>query len=173
LIEVQDVARAVEWAVEREDCDGDDFLVVNVGSDEWNYQLSELAEAVAAEVPGTDISIDLNSPPDQRSCRGDFSLFRSLAPSHQPRADLTGTIAALRDGLTAIHFNDPDFRNSRLVRLNVLADMEQRNLLSRSLEWIDKPSRAVSPTSTVLATSRSVAPVSAPPSPIDRAAPPV
>lgn len=166
LIDVEDLARAVEWAVGRDDDDRDDFLVVNIGSDEWNYQLNELADAVAAVVAGTEVSIGPNAPADERSSPGDFSLFRMLAPGHQPRADLTGTISAVRDGLSGMRFNDPDFRNSRFCRLFVLADLEHRNLLSRTLEWTDKPSRAVARASApvgAVADSRPAAPLSAGP----------
>ena len=122
--------------------DGGDFLVVNAGSDEWNYQVRDLADAVARVLPGTDVSINRDAPPDRRSYRVDFSLFRTLAPRHQPEADLIGTVEALRQGLENMHFSDPDFRDSPFIRLRVLADLERRQLLSPTLEWMDrKPGR--------------------------------
>ena len=61
------------------------------------------ARAGAAPSPtpihGTEVSINHEAPPDKRSYRVDFSLFRSLAPAHQPQSDLAGTIDALRNGL--------------------------------------------------------------------------
>ena len=53
LIHVQDMARAIEWAISREADNGGDFLAVNAGSDQWNYQVHDLADAVAAAIPGT------------------------------------------------------------------------------------------------------------------------
>jgi nucleoside-diphosphate-sugar epimerase len=73
LINVRDMARAIEWGVAR---DGDSFLAINTGSDHWNYQVHELAEAVASAVPGTLVSINREAPPDRRSYRVDFSLFK-------------------------------------------------------------------------------------------------
>jgi len=137
LINVTDMARAVEWALERGADAGGDFLVVNAGSDEWNYQVRELAEAVAAVLPGTEVSINRDAPPDKRSYRVDFSLFRALAPLHQPQADLIGTVSALRDGLRAMQFEDADFRNSSLIRLRVIAELTRRGLLNSSLAWTD------------------------------------
>src|SRR4029453_18891013 len=67
LINVSDMARAIEWAVERDAQVGGDFLIVNAGSDTWNYQVHELAEAVARAVPGTEVSINRLAPPDKRS----------------------------------------------------------------------------------------------------------
>jgi nucleoside-diphosphate-sugar epimerase len=137
LINVRDMARAIEWAVTRDSHDGGDCVVVNAGSDAWNYQVRDLAEAVAREIPGTEVEINRNAPPDKRSYRVDFSLFRTIAPYHQPQCDLQGTIVALREGLAHMRFNDADFRNSAFIRLHVLADLERRHLLGPTLEWLD------------------------------------
>jgi nucleoside-diphosphate-sugar epimerase len=136
LIDVKDMARAIEWAVERDAHPGGDFLVVNVGREDWNYQVRELANAVAEAIPGTEVSINRDAPPDRRSYQVDFSLFRSLAPEHQPAADLTGTIEALCAGLESIRFRDANFRDSSFVRLRVLARLQARGLLSPTLEWM-------------------------------------
>ena len=138
LIDVRDMARVFEWAVGRQVDDGGPFLIVNAGSNSWNYQVRDLAEAVARAIPGTQVSINEAAPPDKRSYRVDFSLFETLAPRHQPQADLGSTIDALRRGLQAMRFTDPDFRNSSLVRLWVLADLQSRGMLTPALTWSDK-----------------------------------
>src|SRR5262245_30596843 len=104
LINVQDMARAIEWAVNRELRSGGAHLVVNTGSNEWNYQVRELAEAVAATIPGTEVSINHHAPPDKRSYRVDFSLFRALAPEHVPQVSLVDTVLGLRAGLESMRF---------------------------------------------------------------------
>jgi nucleoside-diphosphate-sugar epimerase len=142
LINVADMARAIDWAVGRDADAGGDFLVVNAGSDSWNYQVHELASAVARAVPGTEVSINSHAPPDKRSYRVDFSLFASLAPRHQPRATLTDTIVELRRGLERMGFSNPDFRSSSLIRLQALAELGARGLLGPSLEWTNVPARS-------------------------------
>jgi nucleoside-diphosphate-sugar epimerase len=144
LINVSDMARAIEWAVER-DVRGGDFLIVNAGSDIWNYQVHELAEAVAHAVPGTEVSINRLAPPDRRSYRVDFSLFRALAPAHQPKATLVETIDMLREGLQAMGFQDQNFRDSSFVRLKVLAELTSRGLLSKTLEWTHRHTASAAP----------------------------
>ena len=138
LIDVRDMARAIGWAVGREAQAGGDFLVVNAGSDQWNYQIRDLAEAVASVVPGTEVSINRSAPADKRSYRVDFSLFRALAPQHQPQATLVETVTGLRLGLERMRFADADFRNSPFIRLRVLAELERRNLIGPALEWTDR-----------------------------------
>src|SRR6185369_3051614 len=82
LIHVHDMARAIEWAVGRQS--GDDALVLNVGSNDWNYQVRELAEGVRAYLGDVEVTTNPNAVPDKRSYRVDFGLFRMLAPHHQP-----------------------------------------------------------------------------------------
>ena len=135
LINVKDMARAFEWALTRGGEGGDDFLAVNVGSNDWNYQVKELAEAVAGAIPGIEISINKNAEPDKRSYRVNFDLFGQLAPEHQPQCDLSTSIKELADGLGTIGFTDADFRNSDFIRLKVLRDLKEQNLLSDQLQW--------------------------------------
>jgi hypothetical protein len=108
---------------------------VNAGSNAWNYQVKQLAEAVAKVVPGVTISINKNAPPDNRSYRVDFGLFETLAPRHQPQVDLMGAIRELRDGLGTMGFKDPDFRASKFMRLQVLKQLGESGLLDKNLEW--------------------------------------
>jgi nucleoside-diphosphate-sugar epimerase len=135
LINTRDMARALEWAVDRNASNGGEFLAVNVGSEDWNYQVRELAEAVAKVIPGVDVSINKDAQPDKRSYRVNFDLFRRLAPDHQPQVDLLTTIQELKEGLGNMGFVDSDFRNSRFMRLKVLTYLRDRNLLNERLEW--------------------------------------
>ncbi len=135
LIHVRDMARAMDWAVHRDAANGGDFLVVNTGSDSWNYQVKALAEATAAIIPGVQVSINQAAAPDKRSYKVDFGLFRQLAPDHQPQYDLAATIRELQVGLEAMNFSDADFRKSNLMRLNTLSTLRRNNLLTEDLHW--------------------------------------
>lgn len=135
LIHVSDMSRAMEWAATREASNGGRMLIVNTGSEPWNYQVKDLAQAVAAAIPGTKVSINTAAPPDKRSYKVDFSLFKSLAPDHQPLETLESTIAGLRDGLRALNFSDRNFRESQLIRLKVLDRLISTGQLTDQLEW--------------------------------------
>lgn len=135
LIHVRDMARAIDWALERPAGHGGAFLALNAGSDEWNYQIRQLAEAVAELLPGVEIRIREDAAPDARSYKVGFGRFRELAPEHQPRVDLAEAIRDLSEGLGRMGFHDPDFRNSTLVRLRVLDDLRRAGLVTESLEW--------------------------------------
>lgn len=135
LINVKDMARAIDWAISRDINEGGEFLAVNVGSDEWNYQVKDLAGAVAKVINGVDVSLNKDAQPDKRSYRVSFDLFKKLAPNHQPKTDLITSIKELNDGLGAIKFNDKDFRNSKFIRLKVLSDLMNNGFLTEKLTW--------------------------------------
>jgi nucleoside-diphosphate-sugar epimerase len=135
LIDVQDMARSIDWATDRPVSNGGEFLVVNAGSNAWNYQVRELAEAVAQAIPGTAVEINRNAAPDKRSYKVDFGLFNSLAPDHQPQITLEAAIAELVDLLKATNFADKDFRRSRYMRLNMLSHLMSTGRLNADLEW--------------------------------------
>lgn len=120
LIDVEDMSRAICWAANRNADNGGQFLAVNAGCNESNYQVKELACEVAKQVPGTKISINPNALPDKRSYAVDFTLYKRLAPYHQPKITLQESIQRLYFGLSAIAFDDKDFRESHLIRLNTL-----------------------------------------------------
>ena len=134
LINVKDMAIAFEWAISRPTSLGS-FLAVNTGSEAWNYQVKDLAEAVASVIPGVRVSINTEAPPDKRSYRVNFDLYKKIAPDHQPRHDLATTILELKNGLEAMKFSDADFRDSKLIRLKVLTHLQSATHLGEDLKW--------------------------------------
>ena len=136
LIHVSDMGRAIDWATSRKASNGGAMLVVNAGSDEWNYQIKELAAAVANQIPGATVEINLDAAPDKRSYKVDFASFRELAPNHQPQVSLTDAVKGLRDGLLGMNFSNGDFRNSDFMRLNVLNGHISSERMSDHLGWL-------------------------------------
>ena len=135
LINVKDMARAIDWGMGRDAANGGNCLSVNVGSNDWNYQVKDLAEAVASVIPNLSVSINKDAMPDKRSYKVNFDLFKKLAPDHQPRCTLIQSIEELRDGLVAMNFNDANFRESNLIRLKVLNQLRAQGLLNDDLRW--------------------------------------
>ena len=136
LIDINDMARAIDWGVVRSASNGGAFLAVNAGIDEWNFQVKDLAEAVATFIPDVHVSINKNAMPDTRSYQVDFSLFKKLAPNYQPKKNLTDTLRGLVDGLERMKFSQPDFRNSDFMRLKVLNGFRETNRINEKMEWV-------------------------------------
>ncbi len=132
LIDVADMARAIDWAIGR---DGAPFCLYNTGSDDWNWQIRTLAEAVAAAVPGALVRINADAPSDPRSYRVDFSRFATLAPHHQPRMTLSGSIQRLRQGIIEAGLTADDLRAPSTVRLKKLDQLIAAGRLAPDLRW--------------------------------------
>lgn len=138
MVHVKDMSRTMDWAIDRTGAVGGNFLAVNIGTNQWNHQVKTMAETVAKLIPGVELSINKDAPADKRSYRVNFDLFQSLAPNHQPIFTLEKSIKDLENGLRLMHFSDSNFRNSKLIRLTVLNELQENNLLNDSLEWVDQ-----------------------------------
>jgi nucleoside-diphosphate-sugar epimerase len=136
LIHVKDMARAIDWGLSRQSDPTNRFLAVNVGRDDWNYQVRDLAEAVADIIPGLEVSINKKAQPDRRSYKVSFRLFKSLAPEYQPQYDLNETVVELKEGLEEIYLHNPDFQSSSLTRLKILKSYVDNGILDSDLNWV-------------------------------------
>ena len=136
IIDTQDMALAIDWAIARSESDGGAFLAINAGSNESNYQVKELAETVQTVMPDVTVSINPNAPPDKRSYQVDFSQYKALAPDHLPRIPLKQSVEELVQGLTAMNFSDPKFRESQHIRLRVLNRLQEQGRINDNLEWL-------------------------------------
>ena len=90
---------------------------------------------VAEVIPGVSVSVNPEAPPDKRSYKVNFDLYKELAPDHQPVHDLKSSIQALYSNLSAMKFDDKEFRSSQLTRLSVLNMLQGKNFLNDQLEW--------------------------------------
>ena len=102
---------------------------------QWYVDEQVEEEAVANEIPGVKVSVNPDAVPDKRSYMVNFDLYKELAPDHQPIHDLQTTILEIRDNLTEMNFNDPDFRTSGLIRLQVLNGLQESGLVNDNLDW--------------------------------------
>jgi hypothetical protein len=114
---------------------GGAWLAVNVGSNENNYQVHQLASSVAKHISGTTVSINKDALPDKRSYQVDFSLFKSLAPDHYSIIDLDKSILRIKEGLERMKFTDRNFRESPYMRLNTLRRLMESGAINRNLHW--------------------------------------
>lgn len=137
LIHVDDMARAIEWALLTDAVD--DILVLNTGANEWNYQIRDLADAVARVIGDVEVDINPDAAPDKRSYRVSFDRFAGLAEDFTPKVGIEEAVAGLAYGLRAIGFSDSAFRDSDLMRLNMLRHHISNGLLDDDLRWCAAP----------------------------------
>lgn len=131
LIHVKDMARAMDWAIQRKD--GGDFLIINTGSNKWNYQVKELAAVVKNMFDDVEVDINTNAQPDKRSYKVSFDLYEKMAPAHQPVISLSDAVKDLKEGLLNFKFNDPAFRESNLIRLKTIQQLINQHIINDEL----------------------------------------
>jgi len=135
LIDVKDMSRAIIWAFKRDENDGGDYVAVNVGRNEWNYQIKDIATVVSKVIQGAEVEISRDGIPDKRSYKVDFSLYAKLAFDYLPQVGLEQSIQELHQGLTQMQFQDKNFKTSRYMRLKVLEEMIDKKCLSSDLRY--------------------------------------
>jgi nucleoside-diphosphate-sugar epimerase len=142
LVHIRDISRAFLGMLEapREKVHGEAF---NVGGDEENYQIRDIARIVEELVPRSRIAFADGAGPDKRSYRVSFAklhrVFPELAPAWTVRASAAEMLDAYRDnGLTIA-----DFQGSRFMRIARLKELMAAGRLDAELRW--KPLSAAVP----------------------------
>lgn len=117
IIDVRDMARAMLWAksasVEAK------FSVFNIGQNQNNFSVLELAQIVSKIIGGVEVKIEGSATVDERSYEVDFSKFQKeaeleLMPIEKTIADLIDQVSALQD---------MGEKRSSFVRLHALAEV--------------------------------------------------
>jgi nucleoside-diphosphate-sugar epimerase len=133
LIHVKDMARAMDWSSSRVEKNGEQNLFVNVGSDQWNYQIKDLAEKTAEKISNCKLSINKNASPDKRSYKVDFSKFTNLANNYKCSVSLDDAINDLLYGLKNCNDLSPNFRDTNYMRLNYLNNLISTSIIDENL----------------------------------------
>lgn len=135
LIDIRDMASAINWSLNRDFSKGGNFLTINAGRKDCNYQVRDIAYLVSEICGGVDVLINTNASPDNRSYKVNFDLFHNLTPPNILSHDLNSTIEKLVAGLKNISFNHKEFRNSQWMRLNILEEHRKKGLIDKNLRW--------------------------------------
>jgi nucleoside-diphosphate-sugar epimerase len=107
----------------------------NVGRNDDNYQIRELAEIVQETVPGCRLEYAADAGPDKRCYRVDCSKIARTLPEFQPQWNARRGAEELyaayqRVGLTLGEFEGPKYQRVAHIR-----DLLQRDALDSSLRW--------------------------------------
>jgi len=114
IVHIEDISRAFLAALE---APTDDVFneAFNVGHTAHNYRIRDLAEIVAAIVPGCTIEFADNAGPDKRSYRVSFEKIRHKLPTFDPQWDARRGAEQLykaycSSGLTLEEFEGPRYQ---------------------------------------------------------------
>jgi nucleoside-diphosphate-sugar epimerase len=117
LIHCRDIARAF-LALSQADVPGG--TAVNVGADDENYQVRDVAALVQELVPDAEIEFTGEVGNDPRSYRVNFDLLSQLVPDFRLQYSLRSGMEELHAKLTEHGFSRADWESDRFVRLRRL-----------------------------------------------------
>jgi nucleoside-diphosphate-sugar epimerase len=134
VVHVEDVCEAFAVVLEAptERIRGEAF---NVGADELNHQVRELAEVIS-RATGAEVEYRAQADADQRTYRTSFAKFHSAFPGFRPRWSINSAAVQMRDALRTAGFDASTFADPRFTRLRWLTKLLTEGRLDRTdLRW--------------------------------------
>jgi len=110
-------------------------VAFNVGRDEDNYQVRDIADVVARHVPGSKVVYAGKGEPDKRSYRVDFGKIRRELPEFEPRWNLESGVAEIYKAFSEWGLTPGLFSGRHMVRLEQLNYLLDSTQLDASLRW--------------------------------------
>jgi nucleoside-diphosphate-sugar epimerase len=107
----------------------------NVGRNEDNYRVRELAEIVKQTVPGTEIEYAEGAGPDKRCYRVDCSRIQRVLPSFKPVWNARRGAQELYDTYKSIGLSVDDFEGVRYKRIAHIRALIEEGVIDGSLRW--------------------------------------
>jgi len=141
IVHIEDISRAfiAALAAPAEVVGGQAF---NVGRNDQNYRIREIADIVKETVPGCEIGFAEGAGPDKRNYRADFSKIERVLPSFKPVWDARKGAKQLYEAYKSIGLKLEDFEGPRYRRIDQIKDLIRAGHLGADLKWIAPPASA-------------------------------
>jgi nucleoside-diphosphate-sugar epimerase len=138
IVHIEDISRAflAVLTAPREAVHAQAF---NVGRDDQNYRIREIAQIVKETVPGCEIEFAQDAGPDKRNYRADFSKVARLLPGFQPQWDARKGARQLYETYKAIGLKLEDFEGPRYRRIDQIKRLMGSGNLGTDLRWLSEP----------------------------------
>lgn len=122
LVHIEDISRAFQVTLEapRELVHDEAF---NVGRDEDNVQVRDIAEMVRDAVPGSTVSLAAGAGPDLRNYRVDFAKLNETFPGLRMQWSVREGAQELVRAYSDRGLSHEDFTSSRFVRLRRIREL--------------------------------------------------
>lgn len=134
IVHIEDISRAFLAALHapRETVHNEAF---NVGRNEDNYQIRELAEIVKETVPGCRIEYAEDAGPDKRCYRVDCSKIKRVLPEFKPQWDARKGAKELYDAYVKVGLTLEEFEGDRYQRIAHIKSLLADGTLNEDLRW--------------------------------------
>jgi nucleoside-diphosphate-sugar epimerase len=107
----------------------------NVGRNDQNYMIREIADIVKQTVPGCEIEYAQDAGPDKRSYRVDFSKIAKMLPEFQPQWDARKGAQELYEAYRKAGLKLDEFEGPKFKRIDHIKLLLRDGLLNESLRW--------------------------------------
>lgn len=107
----------------------------NVGRNDENFRIRELAEIVAAVVPGSRVEYAPGGGPDLRCYRVNFDKINRLVPAFRPRWTAREGARELYDAYRTIGLGTADIEGGRYIRISEIRRLQETGKLDAELHW--------------------------------------
>jgi nucleoside-diphosphate-sugar epimerase len=114
----------------------------NVGRNDENYRIRELAELVAEVIPDCRVDYAPGGGPDLRCYRVNFDKIERLVPSFRPQWTARKGAQELYDAFRKVGLTFEDIERGRYVRINEIQRLQKAGRLDPSLRWSQKRTEA-------------------------------
>jgi nucleoside-diphosphate-sugar epimerase len=108
--------------------------IINIGDNDQNYRVREIAEAISSVFPGCTVSYGKNDE-DERSYRVSFAKINLLIPAFKCTMNLEAGAKEFRKLFEEISLTVEDFEFSAYTRLKQLKLLLQTGKLDNQLYW--------------------------------------
>ncbi len=134
IVHIEDISRALIAVLEapRQLIHNQAF---NVGQNEDNYQIRQLAEIVEEVVPNCNIEYAKDGGPDKRCYRVDCSKIAKIIPEFQPQWNARKGAQELYDVYQKVGLTLEEFEGEKYQRIAHLKSLISRQLLDSNLRW--------------------------------------
>ena len=134
IVHIEDISRAFIAVLEapRESIHNEAF---NVGRNQDNYQIRDLAEIVRATVPNCRIEYAPEAGPDKRCYRVDCSKITKVLPNFQPQWNARKGAAELYEVYQKVGLTLEEFEGSKYQRIAHIKYLLGNGLLDEELRW--------------------------------------
>lgn len=134
LVHIEDISRALIAALEapRETVHNEAF---NVGRDEDNYRIRDVAALVEELVPGSRVALAEGAGADRRSYQVSFAKVHEVLPAFDPQWTVRRGVQELYDAFQSEKLSYEDFMSSRFQRIRRIRELQDEGLIDADLRW--------------------------------------
>jgi nucleoside-diphosphate-sugar epimerase len=138
IVHIEDISAAAIAALEapREVVHNQAF---NVGVNDENYRIRELAEIVIATVPTSRLEFAPDAEPDKRTYRVNFDKIKTMLPAFKPKWDARRGAQELYDAYQRYGVALEEFEGAKYKRIDHIKQLQANGLLDTNLRWLTEP----------------------------------